>query len=152
MWLPSIPRSTRSSPSSTAWSSSSTSTRTGGIVRPHIAGSWYTSDTTSGATGSNYTAVAQDVFAFPVFITSGTTLWSQWAVELMASTVATSIHVAVYDDRRFLGYPQDQVFGVANVNGTPLALTTGAGVKLSTTTVGQPGYLRQPMDPGLYWV
>lgn len=122
------------------------------LYRPRISGQWYTSDCFGAATGGTaYTAVAGDVWAVPIYVTGGIEAWSQWSVELIASTVATTVLFAVYDDRTYAGYPQHIHIAPANVAGTPFSLATGAGAKLSPTSAGN-GFLTQAVDPGLYWL
>jgi hypothetical protein len=126
--------------------------RSAALVLPQLFGQWFTSQTMGGATGTNYTAVSGDVFALPFEVTSGITSWSRWSVELIASTVATSVFFCVYTDRRYTGYPQQIYASPANVAGTPFPLTTGAGAKLSPTSAGNGFMIRNFVDPGLYWL
>ncbi len=128
------------------------SPRTAAVVVPVINGQWYTSQSMGGPNGTAYTAVAGDVWAIPFEVTSGISRWTQWSVELITSTVATTVLMCVYDDRRYAGYPQTLYQQPANTAGTPLSLATGAGAKLSTTTSGANGYLSAVPDPGLYWL
>jgi hypothetical protein len=126
------------------------------VVRPHINGLWYTTDGMPNPKGSGtatptygYTAVAGDVFAMPFYVTSPDTKWIQWCVELESSTVATTIFMAIFDDKQYRGYPQYAYLQPANF--TVITLTTGAGVKLSPTSPTY-GYVNSQVDPGLYWV
>jgi hypothetical protein len=126
--------------------------RSAAVVLPVINGLWYTSQSDGGPNGTAYTSVAGDVWAIPFEVTSGFSRWVQWDVELITSTVATTVLMCIYDDRRYLGYPQQLYQQPANVAGTPLSLATGAGAKLSSTTPATNGYLNIAPDPGLYWL
>jgi hypothetical protein len=76
----------------------------------------------------------------------------EYGAGVITSTVASAIYVCIYDDRRYIGYPQQIYLQPANVAGTPFPLTTGAGVKASPTSAGN-GFLSLSFpDPGLYWL
>lgn len=121
------------------------------MARPYVTGQWYTSDSFGGANGAAYTCVAGDMWALPVFVSSGVSAWTQWSMEMVAATsVAPTVFVAVYEDRMMQGYPMSMHIQPANV--TPLALLAAPGVFTSTTTPGNNGYLSQAIDPGLYWL
>lgn len=123
--------------------------RSSGLVVPYIPGQWYTTDTGTAANGTAYTAVSGDMWAMPIYISDGRLSSVRWAVELVTSTVATTVFFAIYDDREYAGYPQ---YFHANIlpTATALSLTTGAGVKLSPTSGN--GVINQFFDPGLYWL
>lgn len=118
------------------------SPRTAAVINPFIFGQWYTSQSMGGATGT-YTAVSGDMFAIPFEISWGLSRFTKWCVELTASTVATTVFVGVYDDRRYSGYPEELYTAI--VNTTAQTLATGAGVQQFTMT-------NMPPDPGLYWL
>jgi hypothetical protein len=126
--------------------------RSAALILPQLFGQWFTGQTMGGANGTAYTAVSGDVFALPFEVTSGITSWSRWSVELITSTVATSVFMCIYDDRRYTGYPQQLYANPANIGGTPFPLTTGAGAKLSPTSAGNGFLVRNFVDPGLYWL
>jgi hypothetical protein len=119
------------------------SPRTAALVIPFQTTQWYTSQSLAGATGT-YTAVAGDQFAIPFEITSGVSRFTKWAVELTASTVATSVFAGIFEDRKYRGYPQQLHFTLQNAVAQTLA--TGAGVQQFT-----PAANFVP-DPGLYWL
>jgi hypothetical protein len=121
------------------------------LSRPYLTGRWYTSDSMGGANGTAYTPVIGDMWALPLFVTSGTAQWIQWCMEMVTASAAATVYLAVFDDRQMSGYPQWMHAQPAN-NGTPLALGAAAGVFTSTTTAGNNGYLSQAIDPGLYWL
>ena len=118
------------------------------VVRVTQPGQWYIPESPNQVAGTAYTPVLNDVFAVPFLITAGVMRITRWFVQLASSTVATNLWFAIYDDRAYSGYPQ-----VKYTDTTPsssLALTTGAGVKLSPTSAN--GSISQPVDPGLYWL
>jgi len=122
---------------------------------PMASGYWYTTDAQGGinpigTTGNNYTAVAGDWWAMPFMMTTAWLRWIQWQVYLVTNTSSPSVFMALYDDRNFTGYPC-QIFNPP-ANGTALALSAGTGLKPSSTTYGNNGYVSLPMDPGLYWL
>lgn len=118
-------------------------------ARPMVDGMWYTAETASGPNGNNYTPVAGDVHALPFMITESRISTVRWCVELVTSTVATSVAFAIYEDRERTGYPQWPYQGTI-VTASPLALSTGAGVKLSPTSGN--GSISMMFEPGLYWL
>lgn len=120
------------------------SPRTSAMIMPNQIGQWYTAQSLGGVNGTAYTAVSGDQYAIPFEITAGTARFTKWAVELVTSTVATSIFAAIYDDRRYRGYPQQLYFALQNT--TAQVLATGAGVQQFT-----PAFNIIP-DPGLYWL
>src|SRR5260221_303041 len=75
------------------------SPRTAAVIIPFQVGQWYTSQSLGGANGAGYTAVSGDQFAIPFEITSGISRVTKSAVELTASTVATTDFAQVYEDR-----------------------------------------------------
>jgi hypothetical protein len=116
-------------------------------------GQWYSSQALGGPNNAtNYTPVAGDVFALPFEVTSGVTSWSQWCVENITSSVSTAVFFCIYDDRRYLGYPQNIYATAANTGGTPFPLAASAGVKQSPTSAGNGFLARVLVDPGLYWL
>ena len=125
------------------------SARRGALIAPRYPGLWYQSETFPNVAGTAYTAVSGDFWAVPFYISDGQSQISQWSVQLASSTVATTVMLALYDDRQLRGYPQ--YMHAQPCSTTALSLATGAGAKLSTTTAGNNGYILQPLDPGLYW-
>lgn len=125
------------------------SARSAALTAPYLNTNWYTSDVGSGATGTAYTAVAGDVFAIPFFVSQGQMQATQWSLEKVASTVAATVFMAIFDDRALRGYPQ--YMHAQPANSTALSIGT-AGTFTSSTTAATNGYLLQPLDPGLYWL
>lgn len=123
--------------------------RGAGVLQPYLPGSWYASDTGTGASGTAYTAVSGDMFAVPLYVSDGRLTVTRWLVELATSTVATTVFFGIYDDREFSGYPQ-WIAANALPTTSALSLTTGAGAKLSPTSGN--GSIAMPLDPGLYWL
>jgi hypothetical protein len=119
------------------------------LARPYVSGQFYTSDTAGGANGSPYTPVNGDMWALPLFWSSGVATWTQWCMEAVASGTATTIFMALYEDRMTQGYPCSMHVQPA---ASALSLPTTAVPFLSTTTAGVNGYLSQAVDPGLYWL
>ncbi|MFG3439930.1 SGNH/GDSL hydrolase family protein [Nonomuraea sp. NPDC047897] len=122
------------------------SLRSGQLLRPRLSGFWYTAD--GAGTGSNYTAVAGDMFALPIQVTGSRERWVRMAVEAIASVAGTAIRWGIYDDIGASGYPMC-LLAEPSSSGA-FTITTGAGVKMSPTS-GQ-GSLNQPLDPGVYWL
>jgi hypothetical protein len=125
------------------------SARRAAVIRPRVNGLWYQSDTYPNTAGTAYTAVSGDFWAIPFYVCDGQSQISQWSVQLASSSVATSVMLALYDDRQLRGYPQ--YMHAQPCSTTALSLAASAGAKLSTTTPGSNGYILQPLDPGLYW-
>lgn len=126
--------------------------RFGAVVIPRISANWYTTAASGGAAGTAYTPVSGDMFALPYYEAMPDGVWSNWSLELVSSTVATTVRFAVYDDRGFSGYPQS-IFNNLTSSGA-LSLTTAAGVKVSPSS-GNGSFaavLATPPDPGLYWL
>ena len=126
------------------------SQRTCADVIPMISGSWYVTCSINAAATNPYTPVVGDWWAVPFMMTQAWLKWFQWEVNLISNTASPSVYVALYDDRNFTGYPQ-QLFNPP-ANSTPLALSAGTGLKQSSTTFGNNGYVNLPLDPGLYWL
>lgn len=122
------------------------SPRSGQLAIPRRSGFWYTSDFPT--TGSNYTAIAGDLFAMPIQVTGGRERWIQFAVEAIASVTGTAIRWGLYDDISYTGYPQCLITEATSAGA--FTITTGAGVKTSPTS--GTGSINQPLDPGLYWL
>jgi hypothetical protein len=122
------------------------------LIKPYQTGQWYTSDTAGTAGGGTaYTAVAGDVWAIPLFISSGVTQWVQWSmVQTNTPTAAPTVFMAIFEDRMMQGYPM--TMHIQPANSAALSLLAAAGTFTSTTTSGQNGFLSQNMDPGLYWL
>lgn len=127
------------------------SSRIGSMLRPMIDANFYCTDTALGPNGSPYTVVSGDMFATPLMVTDSKMSATQWAIELVTSSVSTTMFFGLYDDKDFLGYPQWINQNSLPTNAGALTLTASAGVKLSSTTQGNNGYISQPLDPGLYW-
>lgn len=125
------------------------SARSSALTQPYRDGSWYTTETTGGNSGTAYTCVSGDMWAIPFFISQGTMQITQWSVEKVTSTVATTVFMAIYDDRQLRGYPQYQ--HVTPANTTALTLVGSPGIFTSVTSPGN-GYILHPIDPGLYWI
>lgn len=117
---------------------------------PSMSGNIATSDTYGGPNGTAYTPVIGDMWALPIFVSSGVTQWTNWVMEMVTASVAPTVFMAVYDDRQMAGYPQWMTFQPANV--TALSLLAAPGVFTSTNTSSSNGYLKQSIDPGLYWL
>lgn len=128
------------------------SNRIGSLFRPMVDSNFYCTDAALGPNGTAYTVVSGDVFATPFMVTDAKMSATQWSIELVTSTVATTMFFGLYDDKDFAGYPQFINANTLATNSGALSLTTGAGVKLSSTTQGNNGYISQPLDPGLYWL
>lgn len=124
------------------------SPKKGPLCRPHLLGTWYAPDTFGGTAGSAYTPVSGDAFALPFWVGDATTTFTRWSVETLTSTVATTVWIAIYDDRQLRGYPQ---YPYTIPTTSAFTLTTGAAVTLSPTTNGN-GFLFINPDPGLYWL
>jgi hypothetical protein len=96
--------------------------------------------------GANYTAVAGDVFALPMFFTEPDLQWGATMVEQMnaPATSGSSIRVGIYDDCNSSGYPQN--LRQEPTSGGAFALGTTAGVK-------NPGvFTNRNPHYGLYWL
>lgn len=120
--------------------------RFGQVLRPRIAGFWYTAD--SVGAGSNYTAVAGDMFAIPIQITGARERWIRLAVEAIASVTGTAVRWGIYDDIGYSGYPMCLVTEATSAGA--FTITSGAGVKMNPSS--GTGSINQPLDPGLYWI
>jgi hypothetical protein len=74
------------------------------VVLPSINGLWYTSQSRR---RPERTATRRPVrVGDPVRSDIRVLRWVQWSVELMASTGGMTVFMCIYDDRRYLGYPQ----------------------------------------------
>lgn len=125
--------------------------RSAALTQPYRHGFWYTAETTGGTGGTAYTAVAQDVWSIPFWVSGGQMQVTQWSVEKVANnTVAPTVFMVIHDDRQLRGYPQ--YMHAQPANSTALSLGIGAGIFTSTLTPGNNGYILQPLDPGLYWL
>lgn len=121
------------------------------MARPYVSGQYYTSDCFGGANGTAYTCVAGDMWALPIFVSSGVSAWAGWSMEMVATTsAAPTVFFAVYEDRMMQGYPMSM--HIQPANSSALTLLAAPGVFTSTTTPGNNGYLNQAVDPGLYWL
>jgi hypothetical protein len=128
--------------------------RYGQEMKPHFPG-WHTADSGKGpSTGAaappDYTPLAGDMFALPFFITSGLRRINNWSIEAVSAstTAAPSVWFAIYDDRRYTGYPQ-----VKYVDTTSSALTlTSLSAVVNVSAASGNGSIGQPIDPGLYWL
>jgi hypothetical protein len=120
------------------------------LSRPYLSSTWYTSDSYGGANGTAYTPVIGDMWALPLFITTGVANLNQWSVEELTASVAPTVLFSIYDDRQMAGYPQWQFAAPAGT--TALSLLAAPGVFTSTLTGGNNGYLNQAFDGGLYWL
>ena len=92
-----------------------------------------------------YTAVAGDMFAFPIMVTEPTAFWGAFQVEQTnaPATAGSNVRVAWYDDPNGLGYPQS--LRVEPTLGAVVALGTTAGVKSL-------GSISRPVHAGLHWI
>jgi hypothetical protein len=117
------------------------------MVLPRVSTGWYT---TPGVTvgGTAYTAVAGDLFAIPMTVTSQGEVWQRWSVETLAGTVAATVMFAIYDDCSTTGLPK-HIYN--NPCTGPVTMPVGAGVFNSVTSAGN-GFLVAGPDPGLYWL
>jgi len=124
------------------------SERGGQVRRSRINGLWYTSDTRG--YGTNYTAVAGDMFFIPYYVTGSRERWTQFQIEAIASVTGTAIRWGIYGDRKEYGYPQDLIFELTAAGA--FTITTGAGAKPSpaSPSAGSPNNIA--VDPGLYWL
>lgn len=136
------------------------SARSAALVQPYYTGGpitgvtskWYTTETSAPTqtAGTAYTCVSGDMWAMPFYVSQGQMQATQWCVEKVTSTVATTVFMCIFDDRQYRGYPQ---YIHANpANSTALSIVASVGVFTSSTTPGANGYLLQPLDPGLYWL
>lgn len=123
--------------------------RSAALTQPYRDTFWYTSETTGGTAGTAYTPVSGDVFAIPFWVSGGQMQVTQWSMERLGGTVATTVFMVIFDDRQLRGYPQ--YMHAQPANSTALSVGFGAGIFTSTTTPGSNGYILQPLDPGLYW-
>jgi hypothetical protein len=127
------------------------SARSAPITQPYRDGFWYTSEAPASTAGTAYTAVAQDVWSIPFWVSGGQMQVTQWSMEKVANnTVAPTVFMVIHDDRQLRGYPQ--YMHAQPANSTALSLGIGAGIFTSTLTPGNNGYILQPLDPGLYWL
>jgi hypothetical protein len=125
--------------------------RSAALTQPYRDTFWYCTETTGGNNGTAYTAVAQDVWAVPFWVSGGQMQVTQWSMEKVANvTTAPTVFMAIFDDRQLRGYPQ--YMHAQPANSTALSLGIGVGTFTSTTTPGNNGYILQPLDPGLYWL
>jgi hypothetical protein len=118
------------------------------VYLPRVSQGWFTSP---GATvsASPYAAVAQDMFAIPINVTSQSETWTRWSVETLAGSASATIYFGIYDDRSTTGCPKHLYSAPCS---SPITLATGANTFLSTTTGGANGNLILGPDPGLYWL
>lgn len=127
------------------------SARSAPLTQPYRDGFWYTAEAPGSTAGTAYTAVAQDVWAIPFWVSGGQMQVTQWSMEKVANnTVAPTVFMVIFDDRQLRGYPQ--YMHAQPANSTALSLGIGAGIFTSTLTPGNNGYILQPLDPGLYWL
>lgn len=93
------------------------------------------------AWAANYTAVAGDMFAMPMFFTESTIEWGATQIELTNTpTTGSTIRIGIYDDHNGLGYPQCLRQELS------FALGTTTGVRASGNFTSRvPHY-------GLYWL
>src|SRR5258708_26694866 len=71
-------------------------------------------------------------------------------MEMVTSTAAPTVFMAIYGDQQMAGYPQWMYTTASNV--TPLPLLAAPGVFVSTNTGGANGNIGGPIDGGLYWL
>lgn len=123
------------------------SPRQGSIVRPRIGGNYYTSEYR--ASGTNYTPVAQDLWAIPFTISQGRERYVRMCMRLAAGGSAQgTIRWGIYDDVGWAGYPQCLVTELTSAGALSLGTTTGQVQCPSSGT----GSLNITLDPGLYWL
>jgi len=93
------------------------------------------------ASMSTYTAVAGEMFAYPVFYTESSAKWGATQLELTNTpTTGSTIRLGIYDDFNVTGYPQ-------NLRQEVTALTVG-----TTTGVRAAGsFANRNPHYGLYW-
>jgi lysophospholipase L1-like esterase len=129
------------------------SPRTGGLLKPHTSGSWYTTDYHSTiATGVVTTiAAAGALWAIPIWVTSPRERISRLAMQVGSTAgTACTIRWGLYEDLGWSGYPRELVTEPTASSG---ALTTGvaANAVILSPTSGN-GSISQFLDPGLYWL
>lgn len=124
--------------------------RTGGTLKPHLSGQWYTADhqPPPSAVTRNLDA-AGVLWAIPFWITNPRERITRLALEKTAATAAGTIRWGLYDDLGWSGYPKERVAEATAASGA-LTTGTGAGILLSPTSGN--GSINQYMDPGLYWL
>ena len=78
---------------------------------------------------TSYTAVAGDVFAYPIKITATTEYWTNWLVEQTnaPATAGSNVRIGWYDDVNNVGYPQ--CLRQEITSGGAFALGTASGMK-----------------------
>lgn len=129
------------------------SPRTGGTLKPHRSGLWYTADyQTAIATGVVTTiAAAGALWAIPIWITNPRERITRLAMQVGSTAgSASTIRWGLYDDIGWTGYPQERVAEPTASSGALSTGTTANAVIMSPTSGN--GSINQYMDPGLYWL
>lgn len=129
------------------------SPRTGGVLKPHISGNWYTADyTTTIATGVVTTIAASGaLWAIPIWVTHPRERISRLAMQVGSTAgTACTIRWGLYDDLGWTGYPRELVAEPTAASGALSTGTTANAVIMSPTSGS--GSISQFLDPGLYWL
>lgn len=121
------------------------SERGGQVRRPRSGGLWYATD--GKGFGSNYTAVAGDMFFTPWYVSGSRERYIQIQLEAIASVTGTAVRWGLYADRKETGYPQDLIQELTSAGA--FTITTGAGAKPNPAS--STGSINLTVDPGLYW-
>lgn len=120
------------------------SRRSGQMLRPRLAGHWYTADARQ--YGAYTPPVSGDMFAIPFQVTSPRDRYNQFGVEVStAGSVNGAIRWGIYDDVGQSGYPQCLVTELSS--GGAFTVSFAAAAKPNTANA----YVWIP-DPGLYWL
>lgn len=116
-------------------------------LRPRRSGLWYTTDCAT--TGSVYTAVAQDMFAYPIMVTAGRERWINFSIEPTNAIAGTAIRWGVFDDVGTTGYPQNSIVELTSAGAFTIVNTATIKTSPDNPTAGN---IFQVMEPALYWV
>lgn len=129
------------------------SPRTGGILKPHISGNWYTADyQTAIATGAVTTIAAAGVlWAIPIWVTNPRERITRLAMQVGSTAgSASTIRWGLYDDLGWSGYPRELAVEATAASGALSTGTTASAVIMSPTSGN--GSINHYLDPGLYWL
>jgi hypothetical protein len=108
-----------------------------------VAGQYYTSE--CAAAGSNYTAVAGDMFAISFEVTDDAERFDLWGVWAAAAVAGTTIRIGIWQDFNNTGQPDINLQEITASG----ALTVPTATGLASTNGG--GYVWRPVAPGIYW-
>lgn len=119
----------------------------GAVRRPRQSGLWYSAE---GPTTTTITPTAQDLYAAPFIVTESREQYTRIATRVaVGGTVAGTIRWGIYDDPKWVGYPQCLVSEATGASGA-LSLGTTAGMVQNPASGN--GSIFWCLDPGLYWL